>query len=101
MVRILYLQMDLTMKKLSSKNKISPESIRYSIDPQFNRILNGAERSEARTTCYLGALLGYHPHKGTPLGGEGDLFVLLKIEYGQNLMHINGIDNEEAPEESA
>jgi hypothetical protein len=32
---------------------------------------------------------------------EGDLFVLLKIEYGQNLMHTNGINNEEAPEETA
>ncbi len=32
---------------------------------------------------------------------RGYLFVLLKIEYGQNLMHTNGINNEEAPEESA
>jgi hypothetical protein len=32
---------------------------------------------------------------------RGYLFVLLKIEYGQNLMHTNGVNNEEAPEESA
>jgi hypothetical protein len=30
------------MKKLSSKNQISPESIRYSIDPQFNRLAEAA-----------------------------------------------------------